>query len=765
MMESLEEYHHGLVDQVRNYGLDEELFDQEAFFDVTCQILRDNEVIAEYAPSPYRHGEGTKNFMMVDGYDFSSYDHDESIVIIGCDNDYSLHQNQELPTIQTAEYKKNLRGMRNFVLSALKGTFLEEAEESTEAYELAQFMHEHRHDIRRIRLYYITDRKFTGRDAGIQPIQDLYSPTKKDGGISIEAHLWDLARLRDTTETAGNSENLVVHLEGSGVPAVHAPVADTTMQTYLLFLTGDVLAKLYKDYGSKLMEANVRSFLSMRGKVNKGIRKTILDEPDRFVAYNNGLTATASSVNFNAQGNITAITDLQIVNGGQTTASIYYTGNASTQAELEKVIVPVKLVVVAPAESRNLIPEISRFTNSQNKVAEADFSANSEFQVKLEQVSRTVLTPVEAGKRQTRWYYERVRGQYDNEKNRLQGTLRKAFEEVNPTRQRIKMVDATKYLMCWQGFPEIASLGAQKCFAKFAAETNDEKIIQQVNKDYFKELVCKRIIFDTTHKNIKKMDWYLGAYQMNIAEYAVAKYSFDLYRANLQCDFTEIWNMQSISPKMLGCLMLAAKQASDVINDTARPVANCSEWAKRTDCWERLKTYSSCLTADPLETEQTKRKPASPRTQEKPVSPSPAPHEQTSLAQSPASQRVTPMAMPAHKPSIEVPTRESGTLSVETQHHEAAPDSFSAPASEQSDPEDVTEKRAFLQSIPPENWGVFMRWCEHRPNRSHQDLATLSKLDRHIALTDDEVDQLWNLRLKAIRRGFPMSLLAPRKQA
>ena len=121
------------------------------------------------------------------------------------------------------------------------------------------------------------------------------------------------------------------------------------------------------------------------------------------------------------------------------------------------------------------------------------------------------------------------------------------------------------------------------------------------------------------------------------------------------------------------------------------------------------------------------------------------------------------MAMPAHKPSIEVPTRKSGTLSVETQHHEAAPDSFSAPVSEQSEPEDVTEKRAFLQSIPPENWGVFMRWCGHRPNRSHQDLATLSKLDRHIALTDDEVDQLWNLRLKAIRHGFPMSLLAPRK--
>ncbi|MUH60476.1 AIPR family protein [Bifidobacterium canis] len=207
------------------------------------------------------------------------------------------------------------------------------------------------------------------------------------------------------------------------------------MKTYLLFLTGDVLAKLYKDYGAKLMEANVRSFLSMRGKVNKGIRKTILDNPDRFVAYNNGLTATASSIELNTQGNIVSIADLQIVNGGQTTASIYYTGNTTPEAELRKVIVPVKLVVVDSAESKMLIPEISRFTNSQNKVAEADFSANSEYQVKLEQVSRTVLTPVEAGKRQTRWYYERVRGQYDSEKTVFKvhcvKHLKKSIQPVN----------------------------------------------------------------------------------------------------------------------------------------------------------------------------------------------------------------------------------------------------------------------------------------------------------------------------------------------
>ena len=738
-MESLEEYRRDLIDQVQTYASEEGVLDYEAFFNVTCDILRDSEVIVEYAPAHYLYGENTKKFMLVSGYDFSSYDQDESIVIIGCDSTFSLSQDEEMPTIQTAEYKKKLRGMRNFVLSALTGDFLKDAEESSDIYSLAQFIHDHRDAIRRVRLYFITDRQFTGSDANVQFEQDLYAPSTKERGIGLEAHMWDLQRLRDESESTGSTEHLIVNLDAPGIPAVHAPVVDTNMNTYLLFLTGDVLAKLYKDYGAKLMEANVRSFLSMRGKVNKGIRNTILTAPDRFVAYNNGLTATASSLTFNEQGNIVSIEDLQIVNGGQTTASIYYTGSNNPQADLSKIVVPVKLVVVDAAESKNLVPEISRFTNSQNKVAEADFSSNSEYQVKMERASRTVLTPLKAGKQRTRWYYERVRGQYDNEKSRLHGEQRKAFIASNPTRQRIKMVDAPKYLMCWQGFPEIASLGAQKCFAKFAEETNDEKIIEGVNVEYFKELVCKRIIFDSTHKNIKKMDWYLGAYQMNIAEYAVAKYSYDLYRAKLECDFDEIWEAQAISPEMLACLMRAAKQASDVINDSNRPVANCSEWAKHTECWEELQTYPSCLDAvsstDALPVKSVSGKPESENktTSLLPISNDDNPQEDVpSFATKEAEQPLTP----------------------------AAPPTSSSPVQEDSAMH-VAIERDVLDGIPADNWKTFMRWCEHRQNIDPQDYAPLSKLERHIALTDEDVDRLWNLRLRAIDRGFPSSLLSP----
>ncbi|OSH02511.1 abortive phage infection AIPR family protein [Bifidobacterium adolescentis] len=199
----------------------------------------------------------------------------------------------------------------------------------------------------------------------------------------------------------------------------------------------------------------------------------------------------------------------------------------------------MKLVVVGNEAKEDLIPDISRYTNSQNKVAEADFSSNSDYQVKLQQLSQQIFTPMINGAERTHWYYERTRGQYDNEKNRFaSATERKRFEKLNPRKQRIKMVDAPKYLVCWDQKPYVASLGAQKCFAIFAKEqSKNEHIDEELDQEYFEQLVCKRIIFDTLYKRIKQADWYRGAYQANITEYAIAKYSYDLSKAGKKMRF------------------------------------------------------------------------------------------------------------------------------------------------------------------------------------------------------------------------------------
>lgn len=799
-MLTVDEYRHELWREVTERAQDHEIYDQEAFFETTCEILRDSEAITAYHPAFTRYRMGTPQALAIDGYDQDAFEMDESIVVIACDDKFTLDEDDALPTIQSNECKRSFNAMHRFVAAAWNGTYQAQAEESSETFEFAQFIHEHRASISRIRLYFITDREYTGRDDSFKSQIDRYTKDGEDYKASWETHIWDIRRLMESSR-AGLIEHTSIVLE-NGLPAVKAPGGSESMDTYLLFVTGTLLSKWYRKYGSKLMEANVRSFLSMRGKVNKGIRKTLNENPDRFVAYNNGLTATATCVRLNDRGWITQLDDLQIVNGGQTTASIFYT-EQKDKTDLSQVIVPVKLVVVHEDVARELVPYISRFTNSQNKVAEADFSSNSEYQVKLEKFSRATLTPPLPGTIQTHWYYERARGQYESERDRLDSAARKAFEKANPSKQRIKMVEAPKYLMCWDQQPQVASLGLQKCFAKFVNSQKDDAA-SNLDADFYKRLVCKKIIFDTVYKHIKHTDWFLGAYQTNIAEYAVAKYSQDLKRAGAECDFPAIWRRQSINSKMLGCLLKAGRQASQALNDPRHPVQNVSEWAKKDQCWANLRKHPSCLGADPVELAVEKPRHASHRkANQTTVSEAPVPrHAAVDDVQAAVGEElihdwrgITPESCrrlydfasgkaflsPKSKDSLRTLIDGSGEhINVNALNHlmsmcvkagfplssmfgssESNGSSAAEYGPSPSDGGGGISRREFILAIPAQNWSTIIDWGRSHYLISDDTMAELAKLNRGIDLTDKEIDSLWKLRERMIGNGFPKSVFAP----
>jgi hypothetical protein len=156
---------------------------------------------------------------------------------------------------------------------------------------------------------------------------------------------------------------------------------------YLAIIPGEVLAKLYKEYSNELLESNVRAFLGQAGTFNKGIRDTIRTKPQMFLPYNNGITATAERVETQIIDNqlvITKLNDFQIVNGGQTTASLFHTQRKFKDADLSKIYVQMKLTVIKDKEQKNIeVPNISRFANSQNKVTELDLSSNNPYLINL----------------------------------------------------------------------------------------------------------------------------------------------------------------------------------------------------------------------------------------------------------------------------------------------------------------------------------------------------------------------------------------------
>jgi hypothetical protein len=221
--------------------------------------------------------------------------------------------------------------------------------------------------------------------------------------VPVTFQIWDVTRLKRIHSALSVRDDLVVdfsHIEGGGLRVLPASVRSGEYEGYLAVIPGEDLANIYMQHGSRLLEGNVRTFLGRSGKVNKGIAATVAKEPAKFFAYNNGIAATASEVTSKWKGDgsivVTSATDLQIVNGAQTTASL---ASAARDKTLTKgtIFVPMKLSVVAPSVASDLIPAISRCANSQNGVRPSDFFANHPFHRLIEGISRRILAPAVGG--------------------------------------------------------------------------------------------------------------------------------------------------------------------------------------------------------------------------------------------------------------------------------------------------------------------------------------------------------------------------------
>jgi len=498
----------------------------------------------------------------------------------------------EAPSLSFTDASATLKTLENYLTESLSGEFLLDREPSTSEYQLAQLLREIQQRkgddaVSRYRLYLLTDAVLSARAKSLVS-EDI-------NGTPVELHVWDMQRFLQVHESAQGREPLELSMRDwgiNGVPALKVADSAGDVTTYLAAVPGQLLADLYRKHGSRLLEGNVRSFLTIRGKINRGIRETVQTDPGHFLAYNNGISATAASVEFDGSA-ITAITDLQIVNGGQTTASLFYASQGTRHVPLDDVFVQMKLVVVSPQEATVMVPLISRYANSQNAVREDDFFSNSPFHVRMEELSKRLLAPVAAGVNfQTKWYYERTRGQYLNERNRRTLAEQKKFEAEFPRAQVITKTDAAKFTVTWEQQPHQVSGGAQRNFKAFATLIGDRYSTQPqaFNENYYRQLVAKAILYNSVRSAISKADWYEPGYLANLTTYAVAKLSLEISRNSRAegFDLLRIWDKQGVGAATLDEAVSIARNALEVLTGEDRLVVNVTEWAKRESAWKRL---------------------------------------------------------------------------------------------------------------------------------------------------------------------------------
>ncbi|MCP3758382.1 AIPR family protein [Streptomyces sp. TBY4] len=413
-------------------------------------------------------------------------------------------------------------------------------------------------------------------------------------GIPVIHEIWDLPRLH-RQETSGTLSEPIAVTFDPPLPCLSPPSTEADHSVALTVLPGDTLADLYTKHGTRLLELNVRSFLQTRGSVNRGIRESLLDSPGRFLAYNNGITATASQVEF-VEGTdgqhlgISKIHGLQIVNGGQTTASLHH-AKKRDRADLSHVRVQMKLTVVPPERLMEIVPKISEYSNTQNKVTLVDFSSNHEFHVDVQRITRSLWAPAADGSGQeTHWFYERARGQYADELAQLTAAGQKRFRTLWLTRQKFTKADLAKYALSWDQLPHLVSRGAQKNFAEFMIRLREHPV--RVDTLYCQRVIAKAILFKTADQVARAHG--AGSYKSAVTTYMVARLSLAVGK---RLDLGEIWRRQQVSDALAAALDDLCPRVMASVTHPLRG-SHIGEWAKQSACWEAVSRVQWSLDAE-----------------------------------------------------------------------------------------------------------------------------------------------------------------------
>lgn len=493
---------------------------------------------------------------------------------------------EDLESIPDTEISRAAKQGLQFLKFCATGKLSKAIDRTNEVYPLVTEVERIFKTLDSIRVFVITDCQVKTRNYAPQDIE----------GKQVRLEVMDIQRLFNHWQQGRPRDELVVNFQelcGTPLPSVWVPgVGDDEYDYALTALPGEALRFLYEKYGPRILEANVRSFLGVSSKgVNKGIRDSLKSNPDRFMAYNNGIVVVADAAKLDraADGStgILWLQGMQIVNGGQTTASIYFAKKKNPEIDLSSVRVPAKIIVLRNGQTgdEELISNISRYANSQNVVKQSDLSANKPFHRELEKLSMRTYCPDGVG----RWFYERSAGSYKVmlEKEATTAVQKKKLQMTIPPYRKLTKPDLAKFLLTWDQKPHIVSLGSQKNFQAFMEDLGDQEasgINIVPGQNQFKEMIAKAILFRTAQKLIRPL---FPAFQGNITTYTVSMLSL-LVGENI--NLQSIWQAQAISYPLQQQIV----SLSHEINKALHTGANgrmISEWAKKPECWTQIKDF------------------------------------------------------------------------------------------------------------------------------------------------------------------------------
>ena len=567
---NLGEYYESLLSQVSSRAEADGAFVEGQFLDFALSLLVDAGEFEEY--ELIEGGSDAGKRWRIDAY---SYERDaKHLNLFICEFTQS-----PLPSNLTNTDLKGLtKRVGKFTNDAIKNDPYSHFEPTSQVCKTAVEIKNAWKGLRKINVYVVSNKPTSNR-VKTAPKIDI-------SGVKAQVVIWDLRRLFELEQSGKEREALIVDLSKKPLRCLVTNESSNEMMSVLAVMPGKTLFELYDRWGSRLLEQNVRSYLQNRGKVNQGIRSTIKEDPKSFFAYNNGLTTTAEHIEFTDRGKtaIKSIENFQIVNGGQTTASIY-ASVIKDKCDVSKVSVQMKLAVVKADKVEKIVPFVARYANSQNKVSDADLFSNHPFHLHFEEMSRRLYSrPKEGSTTSTRWFYERTRGQYVNEQAYLSKADRKAFQIQNPRSQLITKTDLAKVENTWRMMPASVSKGAQANFGNFATYVNAKWSSGKTafDEEYFKRCIVHTLLTRALEQHIQAQPWYAG-FRANIVTYSIALFVHELTSAEKVLNYEGIYRDQTVPQPILDYLAHIGCRVDSILKAHTGNLTTFAKGAKTLD--------------------------------------------------------------------------------------------------------------------------------------------------------------------------------------
>lgn len=581
----IKDYYEGLMSDVLVSSQIEGTNPEVEFLNTVLELLADSGEFDQFIP--VEDGVDGAGRWRIDGYSI-----DDSRTTLCYFISVFVNEDQFTNLTQT-NLKTVMKKVSNFISFIKTKDIFSHLEVASEVFQAAQEIKSSLERIKQIDVYIISNKPMSNRlaDFEIEQIDEYVT----------ELHIWDLQRIFKLEMSGRDREEMVLDFSDNPVRCLVTSESNEDTVSLLAVIDGKTLLDTYQKWKGRLLEQNVRTYLQNRSKVNKGIRATIKEEPERFFAYNNGLTTTAEDIEFidETKSAIKSVKNFQIVNGAQTTSSIF-AAHVNDNLDVSKISVQMKLTVVPPEKVKDIVPKISRFANSQNKVNDADFFSNHPFHVEIETISRRISAPPKQGERpiDTYWFYERTRGQYLDTQAYMKKSERTKFQTQNPRSQLITKTELAKFENSWLQKPASVSKGAQANFSEFAkyVETEWNKNKAKFNELYYKMCVSHLLIIKALERAVSKADWYAG-FRANVVTYAIAYFAKRLEKEKFTLDYEKLFKKQVAPIEMIQELLIISESINGHLHSYP---GNLTTYAKSTAAWDKVKELNIAIEFEAL---------------------------------------------------------------------------------------------------------------------------------------------------------------------